>query len=262
MSRDRREEATAQRVVEIIDQVRLVPTDVLGAPDRTCDFAIERGGVRVGALEVTMLVDFDRQSLQGWVVKYGFVETPDLTRSWYVALDDDALDMKKSPKFMRTLIEALRGLETRGIENYQRPRTIRPGHVPELIENLPVMFANSYETAGAARVQLLGPSIGGVAWAGSTHAAIEEALAGERFVGEREKLRRAEGTERHLFVWIGNNLIDAELGLTLEDQPYPGAPSLGSEITAIWVAAPAPEGTILWRSSGGPWERHVVPDPS
>jgi hypothetical protein len=77
MSRDRREEAAAQQVVEIIDQVRLVPTDVLGAPDRTCDFAIERGGVRVGALEVTMLVDFDRQSLQGWVVKYGFVETPE-----------------------------------------------------------------------------------------------------------------------------------------------------------------------------------------
>jgi DNA polymerase III alpha subunit len=30
MNRDRREEPAAQRVVEIVDQVRLVPTDVLG----------------------------------------------------------------------------------------------------------------------------------------------------------------------------------------------------------------------------------------
>jgi hypothetical protein len=261
MSRDRREEPAAQRVVEIVDQVRLVPTDVPGAPDGTCDFAIERGGIVVGALEVTMLLDFSRQSLQGWIAKYGFVETSDLTRSWYVAFDDDALDMKKSPRFTRTLIKALAALEAARIEYYERPRTIRPGGSPVLIENMPVLLANSYETADVARVQLLGPSLGGVAWAGNTHAAIEEALAGERFDGEREKLRRAGGSERHLFVWIGNNLIDAELGLTLEDKPYPGAPSLGKEITTIWVAAPSPEGTILWRSAGEPWARHVVLDP-
>jgi hypothetical protein len=249
-------------VVEVVDQVRLVPTDVPGAPDGTCDFAIERGDVVVGALEVTMLLDFDRQSLQGWIGKHGFVETSDLSRSWYVALDDDVLDMKKSPRFMRTLIEALAALEATGIEDYQRPRMIRPRHVPVLIETLPVLLANSYETAGAARVQLLGPSMGGVAWAGHTHAAIEAGLTGERFNGERAKLRRAGGTERHLFVWIGNNLVDADLGLILEDEPYPGEPSLGTEITTIWVAAPAPKGTIVWRSSGGPWERHVVPDSS
>lgn len=81
MSRDRREEPAAQRVVETVDQVRLLPTDVPGAPDRTCDFAIERGGVVVGALEVTMLVDFNRQSLQGWIGKYGFAETSDLTEA-------------------------------------------------------------------------------------------------------------------------------------------------------------------------------------
>lgn len=139
---------------------------------------------------------------------------------------------------------------------------MRPGHVSELIENLPVRSSVSFETAGAARVQLLGPSMGGVGWAGNTNAAIEEALASERFDGERDKLQRAGGTERHLFVWIGNNLMDAELGITLQERPYPGAPSLGTEITTMWVAAPAPEGTIVWLSSGGPWERHVVHDPS
>lgn len=242
MSRDRREEPAAQRVVETVDQVRLLPTDVPGAPDRTCDFAIERGGVVVGALEVTMLVDFNRQSLQGWIGKYGFAETSDLTRSWYVPFDDDALDLRKRPKFMRTLIEALAALETEGIEHYERPRRMRPAHVSELIENLPVRSSVSYETAGAARVQLLGPSLGGVAWAGNTHTAIEEALAGERFDGEREKLQRAGGTERHLFVWIGKQPHRCRACLTLEEQPYPGAPSLGSEITTMWVAAPVPEG--------------------
>jgi hypothetical protein len=120
------------------------------------------------------------------------------------------------------------------------------------------LLAISADTDGVSRVSILAPSQAGGVWAGNTHAAIEEALTGERFVGERAKLARSGALERHLYVWIGDNLFAASAGMILEEEPFPAAPSLPKEITTLWVASPASEGTVVWRSSGKPWERLVV----
>ena len=81
MSRERREEDVARKVVEALEPVLLIPRDVPGAPSGTHDFDIERAGVIVGALEVTMLLDQDRQELQAWIEDYGHHESAMLART-------------------------------------------------------------------------------------------------------------------------------------------------------------------------------------
>jgi hypothetical protein len=64
-AREKPEEDLARLVVETLEAVQLEPTDIAGAPDGTCDFAVWRDGMVVGALEVTILMDETRARFDG-----------------------------------------------------------------------------------------------------------------------------------------------------------------------------------------------------
>jgi hypothetical protein len=177
-------------------------------------------------------------------------------------LTDDAIKLPKSAKTLDHFVVALWDLEQRRVETFHRRPWVHPDEALLPIERQPVSLAMSSPAEGVASVWLMGPSQGAAAWSGNTHDAIEDALRGDRLTGKREKLRRSEAWERHLFIWIDGSLFDANVGMTLEDRPFDGAPSLPDEITTLWVAATAPEGAIVWRSSGEPWERYVVTLPT
>ena len=87
---DRPDEAKAKYVMETIDGTRLVLRDGPGAPDGMHDFDVERGSEVVGAVEVTMMMDPPREQLNDAVAKWGDWRTPELHRSWHVALSRDA----------------------------------------------------------------------------------------------------------------------------------------------------------------------------
>lgn len=258
MGRERREEDAARRVVEAIEPVQLIPRDVAGAPGGTHDFDVMRGSEVVGALEVTMLMDEDRQRLIAWIGKHGVRSRSGLEHNWYVALTDEAIGVPKSKETLQAFVDALRDLEARGMSRFEKRRWIPRDAVMMPIERLPVRLANSSSGEGETYISIMPPSEGGVAWTGNTHEAVQSALSSDRLRGERAKLERAGGREKHVFIWM-DGLFEASLGMSLTDEPADEAPSLPSEITTVWVAASAEGGAVVWRSSGGSWERHVVP---
>jgi hypothetical protein len=216
---DNPEEALAQAVVEALDDVRLELTDVRGAPDGTCDFAVWRDGKHPGALEVTMLVEESRARFDGTLYAEPILEATNLTGTWYVALSDDAVDEPKALNVVRLkVVRALAELEAGGIREFtrdeMRPYRIMLGIDEErpslLIDDLPVNFAQRSDMAQTEpRVFLLGPASGGRVSSDNAHATIEEALAGPAIAAKVRKLNRTNVRERHLFIWIGISLFEA-----------------------------------------------------
>ena len=257
-ARQKPEEDLARVVVETLDAVQLDPTDVAGAPDGTCDFAVWRNGRIAGALEVTTLVDENRARFDGALYAQSVLDAPELCGSWYIALSKEALAPRRGVNELRSkVIPALAELESRGLDDFQRD-DLREFRVlwgedlgePLLMHNLPINFAHRDPEKSKPRVFLMGPSAGSTVWSGNAHAAVEEALTGPRFEGERKKLDRTGHEERHLFVWVGVSLFDAYVGIASEDKPADAIPSLPNEITHLWLAAEGTEGPVVWTSRG------------
>jgi hypothetical protein len=253
-ARARPEQDAAKYVVESIDGTRLNPADVDGVPPGTHDFDVEREAEIVGAVEVTMLIHAPRQRLDAAVGKWGTFDAPALRKDWHVALSRDAIVEDPVVKTATTwLVPLLLGFEERGLDSVGRDQSRSFG-------DLPLSSAFAHDPARSVpRVTLMAPSAGGMVWAGTTHAAIESALAGGRFEGERDKLARSARVERHLFVWVTQTVFDAFIGIASEEAPADAIPNLPSEVTTLWLGATAVPGYVVWRSSGGLWERLVVP---
>jgi hypothetical protein len=164
------------------------------------------------------------------------------------------------------VIPALAELEQRGMDDFQRDdmrefRVLWGEEVrePLLIDDLPVNFAHRGDSdEREPRIYMLGPAVGARVSAQDSHAAIEEALAGQRLEGERTKLALSGLEERHLFVWVGVSLFAAHVGIASEDEPADARPVLPSEITHLWLAAEGTEGPVVWTSTGDNWVRRVV----
>lgn len=74
----------------------------------------------------------------------------------------------------------------------------------------------------------------------------------------RDKLRRSGAEERHLLLWVDTSLF----AVCCNDAPPDVTPPLPPEITDLWVAAPCPEGTVVWHTSEGALDCLHVDDPS
>jgi hypothetical protein len=214
-----------------------------------------------------MLVDENRARFDGTLYAEPVLAAPELSSNWIVALSEEAVELPKGVKSIRlNVVQALVELEAKGIDKFTRDE-VRPYRAlfgmeerpALLIDDLPVNFANRGDAGDKkSRVFLMAPAGGGRVWAGNAHTAIEEALAGSQLARKIQKLERTKLPERHLFVWIGVSLFEANFGIASEDKPADAAPTVPSGITHLWAAAEGPAGPVVWRSSGEPWVRDVV----
>jgi hypothetical protein len=268
-TRDRPDQTFAARIVESLDpEARLHLADKPGAPNRTWDYDVERNGALIGALEVTVLMDERRAAFDGALYARQVIEAPGLSYAWHVALSKDSLDLPKGVNEIRAkVLPALAQLEAREMERFDRDpmRSFRiemglgeGEREPLLMDDLPVSFALRYESGEGPTVLLLGPPSGATVWAGSTHEAIAEALAGVRLEGERDKLDRSQREERHLFIWVEPTRFAAYSGIASDENPAASAPELPEEVTHIWVAAARAQDFVVWRSTGGLWTRDTA----
>ena len=253
----REEEEKAAEIVGRFEGVQTHHRDVPGAPDATHDFDLLRDRHVVGGLEVTQLADLKLRALYAAIEEQGFIDAPQLTRRWYVALADAAVQGPRLSEMKRDLVLALAELELAESEVWQRPKWRPPGIFDRAIDQLPVDLAQS-SPEGPGKVFVMPPSIGGVAWGGHTHELIQESLDGPRFEGERTKLAKVGGV-RHLFAWVSGDVFDAQLGLLLDVPPPEMSVSLPLEVSTVWAGTPTPEGFTVWRSGGGPWIRLRFP---
>jgi hypothetical protein len=109
MGRDqeRREELAARRVVESIEYARLRFMDGPNAPDGTCDYDLARDGKKVGAVEVTVLMDEGRQRLSQAIGKYAVQPAPELVQYWFVNLrrEDAGYSVRQVKASIRRALE-------------------------------------------------------------------------------------------------------------------------------------------------------------
>ncbi len=234
-----------------------------GAKPGTYDFAILDGSREVGALEVTSLAVEGAIDLEAALGRHGQgIETADLARRWVVSLDE-AAEERKIPylEIKRRLIPFLVAIEAEGRQSFHTQDGWRSSAVRQLIEALPVETGFSYDRTKQPRVLVLPPGRAAMVGGEVAHRAIEEAAAGDRFAGERRKLKASNLPERHLFVWVHTSVWDVWAAVR-DEHPPDRAPVLPEEITSLWLAAMgAPDYAAVWRADrGGPWALLVPGD--
>lgn len=78
-------------------------------------------------------------------------------------------------------------------------------------------------------------------------------LWSEAFEDNRNKLKRAGTTRRHLFLWIEKSEFTPWLSLCESNAPQ-SHPDLPPEVTDLWIAADCPEGLrVWWVAPPSPW---------
>jgi hypothetical protein len=229
------------------------PQDVPGAPDETHDFDVVVDGRRL-ALEVTSAVDGAMAALR----RHAFGRShraPSLSYDWWLGVP-----MNPAPR-MRTLIPSvvtqLEVFERHGVAE-ARDRSL--DRVPELRQAVDAMFKLGVDRAtrldppdpGDTAV-LLFSLHGGL---GSDFGKLNDFIARCATANEK-KLARADGDERHLFVWVYEDTAE----LTMATLPPPSeVPSLPETIDVVWAATPAGDPDAMWGTlwrlrRGGSWER-------
>jgi hypothetical protein len=254
--RKRTEEDAASYVFERVDHRRLVLMDVPGAPPGTCDFEIQADPV--GVLEVTMLADETAERFMAAMDDYGMIDDTGLQSTWIVSLTKGAVEGLRVKELRKDLLPALDALERLGVKELE-VRWDPQEPVLVALGNLSVRRVSAMPPSNAPQVHVVGPASTSMVASENAHRAIVEAIAGERIVGKRSKLMRSGAAERHLFVWVMGSRWDAYVGIASDDSMPAEIPSIPDEITTLWVAAESAEGFVVWRSSGGPWQRSVVP---
>ena len=263
MTRERPEEDKAASIVGAATSRRTDRRDRPGAESGTYDFAILEGPREVGALEVTSLAVEGALGLEAAIGRHGQgIETEDLARRWVISLGEAAEERGASYReIKRRLIPFLVAIEAEGRQSFHTQDGWRSSAVRRLIEALPVETGFSYERTKQPRVLVLPPGRAAMVGGEVAHRAIEEAAAGDRFAGERRKLKASNLAERHLFVWVHTSLWEVWAAVR-DESPPERAPVFPEEITSLWLAAMgAPDYAAVWRADrGGPWALLVPGD--
>jgi hypothetical protein len=230
--------------------------DVPGAPDATHDLdVVLADGSRV-PVEVTSFGDRRIERLVGWLLGNTW-EAPSLGRHWW-------LGVPQSPQIspgtlMRKVVPHLAVLEQHDVEQVGGGTKLPPGAPPEVAEAAGAIFAlgadraTRLEPPKTGEAPLVMASVhGGIS--GST-AAINEAVE-DCAKKKVEKLRAAQGIEKHLFIWIPQAAAGIELAMATLGT-LASAPTLPEGVDVVWMAYGV--GVVprhLWRvRPPGGWEQ-------
>jgi histidine triad (HIT) family protein len=198
--------------------------------------AIELGGGRLGAVEVTAAENETLAATQGAISKQPILRCPDLRFGWFVLVAPGGnvnLVRQQLPAILRRLEE--HGISS--IDDYAwdeevewASELIRSGHLQAAAVSLS-LDPGVVGITGPMRVEWLSMNPDDVV------------TFAERFVARRPsdvaKLAASGADERHLFIWSGlfsEGLVELRaLGSDIESLPQ-RAPNLPDAITHLWIA--------------------------
>jgi hypothetical protein len=245
------------------------PRDVPGAPDGTHDLDVHADG-RTIALEVTSAGDRAVEKLREQLFGETW-EAPSLHHHWWLGIAKrDAPRPGRVSALMQHIVPHLEILERHRVHQVSDVDPATLGNAPPEVSQA----AQAIFQLGVHRVtqidrpkpgetaRLLSSLSGGLSAGPDSLNGIVEARAQEK----ADKLRAADGTEKHVFVWLRAAAHD-EVDLALATHPLPSEPpTLPEGIDVAWVgigpADPSAPTLALWcirppRS----WEQVRAPHP-
>jgi hypothetical protein len=227
-------------------------TDGPGAGSGTHDFEVNCSDGRVLALEVTTSAVGADMSMWRAIAKENW-ECPGLRCSWAISVElpSSSGSTPNIKRLRREIERLLAALQAQGVDSFDTflEQSRRPdqacGEVLEL-GSLGVARGRAVPglTGGGVPLVHLGSSGGFVTAPDEINDVVAEEAA-----HNVEKLRRAEASERHVFVWIHPTSGGPELNLWQGDVPRT-SPELPVGIDVAWIARFPEEGrevTHLWR---------------
>jgi hypothetical protein len=240
-------ECRASKILSRVLCGEVVWRDVRGAPSGTHDFDLKLADGKTIAVEVTSFTDENAQAFWRAVSKKRW-RTSELSKSWVLDVCPTA-----RVRTLRDQVEQhLRVLEKTSVPEFGSSGSSDPTICA--LRQLGVKRGRSYEWTppciyicsssggGSYSPEDLRPAVEGVAWV----------------CDNRQKLGRAAGAERHLFIWIDVFAHAVAASLWSMHLRPPGGCCLPPEVNVLWVATPTAndEVPILWRfdRSGG-WQR-------
>jgi hypothetical protein len=229
--------------------------DVAGGPPGVHDFNLRCGHGSTVALEVTASTHSDRAEM--WkAIRSGDATPPEIRRSWSISLQapDAYSEGTRIREFMASAPAALAILEVECPDGsadlldlrIQESLTAAAQDASARLRSLGARSANHLPPFGQP---MLAMGMGGMQSPNNELNRTIERLA----LSNTEKLRRADASERHLFVWIDSE-TDWENNVALATYQVPSSPPLlpeGIDVVwaALWAGGANPEcnAMALWR---------------
>lgn len=234
------EHRAAEAVVAFVGGT-IVDRDVDGAPDKTVDFDVLLTDGRVVALEITAASDPEVVRLHAQAFKFEW-PAPLLLNDWQIGvkhpLGGPTINLRPVQKGIESILVVF---EHNGVANVGSVGMSRPpvGVNQDVTDattemfNLGVTMARVHRRAKAPGKAMVLNSIHG--GHGSNANEMNE-LVEINAMANIEKLRDAEGDEKHLFVWIDSSRPEAELAMHLGQMPF-GSPTLPEGLNTVWVGS-------------------------
>lgn len=257
------EEGAKRVLLAALGADRVEQRDGPGAPSATNDFDVYLEDRRI-AVEVTRVTDPDLEQF-GRALGSGVLRLPILERAWVLALDEGT----HVRALEREVEGLLRDLERLGVDEVDRDlgavtRERRGGDMVEGSEAAVRLTGLGVNRAACVAtepgvVRLLWPAVAAFEHPDAVVSPIEV-----RAADKVPKLHRADGDERHLFVWVDALAWPQHLSLRSGRVHEARPPRLQPGVDVVWAAAwvgTAPPRLPIWRASaGGAW-RSVKVDP-
>jgi len=247
------EETAAQLLSARLGADNVIPRDVPGAPPATHDFDLQIQG-RIVAVEVTMAADGAIKSF--WAAQHDHQwDEPTLTLSWGLTLMPGTRVngvRSNAPRYVRLLEE----IEVTKFDATRLSWRTDPEEAT-LVRSVADLGVRAGMSVNDPPVRIVIGTVGPVDWGGAD--GLAEVVEKEARANA-EKLAKANGDERHLFVWLDwtSNQGQAAVYSILNIGVPPRVPNLPPSINTVWVSPIAmKEGgrEFLWRvTPPAPWE--------
>lgn len=249
----------AARCVEHALGIAVVPRDIEGVQG-SHDFDFDHGRVRA-SVEAKTLVDSGHWQASAEAARIGYQPSGDLTLSWNIRVEDEASYRKVNAVAPRLLAE----LEALGVTTVAEVWHLRHAGLSELATRVGALGITSAYGMPPTAMHPGGYYVlpegrgGGVPGIDQSVEFVCKKMAGEWGNKLRSQLRRVHGRERHAFIVIGMELLEAH-ALMNGERPVPTRdPVLPDPVDALWITGTSTVSEIVhwnprdgWATTGPP----------